>query len=363
MSKIGILGGSFDPIHKEHIEIIKAAMMQLELDSFFIIPTKRNPWKDTDYASTKQRVEMIAIAIENMPNVEMNPIELEVPGEGKSYTLDTLLKLTKQHPNDTFYFLMGMDQVGKFDQWYGAQEISVLVQLVAFSRVGYTDNENLEKFHFIRLQHQASDISSTAIRNGSITDVDPKVLSYIVNQGLYLDTMLVQTMSKKRFIHTRSMAQLAKEIATCNHLSARKAYVAGMLHDIAKEMPDKEARSLMEKHYPQHIHTPVPIWHQWLSAYLAETVYQVKDPEILQAIRHHTTASVGMRPLDMCIYCADKYDPSRKYDSSKEIALCKKNIQEGFVQCLKDFYAYAKKENREIDACFFPVYKQFVEGE
>jgi nicotinate-nucleotide adenylyltransferase len=68
-----------------------------------------------------------------------------------------------------------------------------------------------------------------------------------------------------------------------------------------------------------------------------------------------------MSRLDMCIYCADKYDRSRGYDSSKEIELCKKDIREGFKQSLEDFYTFSKKKNRPIDPIFFDVYKTYVE--
>ena len=86
----------------------------------------------------------------------------------------------------------------------------------------------------------------------------------------------------------------------------------------------------------------------------------LSDKEILQAITNHTTASSKMSLLDMCIYCADKYDPGRGYDSSREIALCKKDICEGFKQSLIDFVAFSKQKNRTIDPIFNEVYETYV---
>ena len=97
----------------------------------------------------------------------------------------------------------------------------------------------------------------------------------------------------------------------------------------------------MEKYFSEYINKPEPIYHQWLSAYVAEHDFLIDDQEILQAIMNHTTASPDMKPLDMCVYCADKLDPVRGYDSSKQIALCNQDIVTGFCQELNNFYAIA----------------------
>lgn len=361
MSKIGILGGSFDPIHKGHIKIMEEAIMQLSLDRFFVIPTGTNPWKETAYASVNDRIKMIDLAIEKIDKVEINEIELQQAG--KNYTIDTIHELIKQYPHDTFYYIMGMDQASKFHLWKNAKEISELVQVIVFDRVGYTSNENISNYHFKQLQIEPMDISSSDIRLGNYKSLDTKVWKYIVHKGLYLDTIIQSKMTTKRYLHTISMANLARDIAKENGVDQTKAYVAGMLHDIAKEMDESNATKIMQEHYAAYLDKPYPVWHQWLSEYIAKTEYLVEDIEILQAIRHHTTASIQMSTLDMCIYVADKYDPNRAYDSSKEIALCKEDILEGFKQCLKDFYDFSKKENREIDRCFFEVYKTYIKGE
>lgn len=361
MCKIGIIGGSFDPIHLGHTKLIKEALIQLQLDSFFVIPTGNNPWKDTSYASANDRLAMLNIALRDIDKVVVNTIELYQTE--KNYTIDTLRVLKKQYPNDEFYYIMGMDQVSKFHLWKEAKEISTLVKLIAFQRVGYTKNENLNTYGFQLLNMEPMDISSSAIRLGDIESLDKEVLEYLVNHGIYLDTMIQTKMSKKRYTHTCSMALLARELAKSNGIDETKAYVAGMLHDIAKEMDSIKARAWMEKNYPMYLDKPEALWHQWISQDMARDVYLVKDAEILQAIRHHTTASTNMSLLDMCIYVADKYDPSRAYDSSKEIALCKLDIVEGFKQCLKDFYEFSKKNNRKIDPIFYEVYNTYCKGE
>lgn len=363
MMKIGIFGGSFDPIHRSHIRVIEEALKQLQLDKILVIPTANNPWKDSTGASKQQRLEMLNIALSRYRNVEICRYEIDQVGNDKNYTIDTINYLKSIYPTDQLYFIMGMDQASLFHKWKNAKKISKLVSLVVFDRMGYQKNENLNKYNFIKLDFIASDDASSDIRNGKLHALTPDILKYIVTNGIYLETIVKTKMSKKRYLHTVSMAKLAKDIAKSNNLDETKAYVAGMLHDIAKEMPHDQAYALMKEHFYDYIDKPEPIWHQWLSAYVAENEYLVEDLEILQAIRHHTTASINMSKLDMCIYEADKYDPNRDYDSSQEIALCKKDVVAGFKACLKDFYDFSTKKGRKIDECFFEIYNKYVKGD
>ena len=361
--KIGIFGGSFDPIHRSHVRVIEESIRQLELDKILVVPTANNPWKDSSGATKKQRLAMLEIALKRYSKVEICDYEIKQKNKEKNYTIDTIKYLKTIYPNDQLYFIMGMDQASLFHKWLAAKEISELVQLVVFDRIGYQTNENIKKYHFIKLDLVATDDASKHIRNGNLHALNPEVLKYIVNNGIYLETIIKSKMSKKRYRHTVSMAKLAKKFAKKNDLDETKAYVAGMLHDIAKEMEYDKALQIMQDHYPAYIDKPVPVWHQWLSEYVAKTEYLVDDKEILQAIRHHTTASLNMAKLDMCIYTADKYDPSRDYDSSKEIALCKKDIVAGFKACLQDFYDFSTKNRREIDKSFFEIYNKYVKGD
>lgn len=362
MSKIGILGGSFDPVTIGHTAIIKEAIKQLQLDLFLVIPTLHNPWKDNEGAASFHRVEMLKIALRSMDKAKVDLIEIKTNAK-KNYTIDTIKKLKKRYPNDTLYYIMGMDQASKFHLWKEANQINELVQLCVFDRSGYQKNETMDSFHFQILHIKPLQISSSDARNGAIQYLDPEVLKYIMNHGLYLDTLIQPMMSKKRYLHSVSVANTAKEIALKNDVDPLKAYIAGMMHDIAKEMDFDEAKKIMEQQFPQYIEKPVPIWHQWLSQYVCIHKYLLTDKEILQAIRHHTTGSTNMSKLDMCIYIADKYDPLRGFDSSKELALAKKDVEEGFRESLKGFYKFSKEKHRDIDEIFYEIYRKYVEEE
>lgn len=361
--KIGVFGGSFDPIHLGHTRIINEAISNLHLDKMLIIPTKHNPWKEDSVANNQQRIEMIQIALKDSPKCEVCTLEIDRKDNQKNYTIDTIKELKNIYKNDQLYFIMGMDQASQFNKWKDAREISELVQLVAFKRKGYQENDVLNEYHFKFIQTSSTAESSTDFKIGNKNVVDKNVFAYACQHGLYLENFVSKYMSEKRFKHTCSVAKLAREFAKANGVDGQKAYIAGMLHDVAKEMDKKQEDLLMNRLFIDYVDKPRAIYHQWLSTYLAQKDFMIEDAEILQAIRHHTTASIHMSLLDMCVYCADKLDPLRGYDSSKQIALCKENIVEGFKGELVNFYKFSKEKNRPIDKCFFDVYQVYCKGD
>ncbi len=357
--KIGLFGGSFDPVHIGHRKLVEEVNKQLQFDLIYIIPTRTNPWKATSYFTSNQRKEMLEIAFSHMGNVLINTIELDSTDE-INYTITTLENIKQKHKNDSLYYMVGMDQVEKFDKWYKADEISKLVSLVCVKRVGYQPNKNIDKYNFIMIDTIENNYSSTRVHNLHIGDLDLKVLHYLCQNGLFLDKIVSSVLSKKRFLHSQSVANLARDIALANGLDSHAAYIAGMFHDIAKEESKEDTLNLMNAHFKEHLDSSPAVYHQWTSAYRTMHTYGIHNKSVLQAIENHTTAHINMQPLDMCVYVADKYDPLRNYDSSKEIALAKTDIVAGFKQCLIDFYEYASSKNIEIDNEFFNVYDKFI---
>lgn len=360
MKKIGLLGGTFDPIHLTHIQNAKLAYQQLGLDEVWLIPVLNNPFTKTIVATSLQRLDMIKLAIKDEPYIKICDIELKKDPQLKSYTYDTVKELKTLYDAD-FYFIIGYDQASKFDLWYKSDELAKMAKIAIISRLGYELPSFLNKYHMIELKTKATNTSSSAIRQGvHLEDLNQDVLKYMMEHSIYTKTMIKSRMSEKRYIHTLSMTDLACEFALCNDVDEKKARVAGLLHDVAKEMDKDEMMRIMETHFKEHLDASFPVWHQWVSSYVAKTEFKIDDPQIIQAIQNHTTGSCNMSKLDMCIYCADQYDPSRGYDSSKEIELCKKDIEQGFKQALIDFYEFSKAKNRKIDQVFFDIYSKYV---
>lgn len=361
--KIGLLGGSFDPVHKGHLLIANKAIEVLNLDYFYFIPTKNNPWKDGSDADIKDRLAMLEIAINGNEKMGIERYECDLPGDEKNYTYKTLEALKEKYPYDELYYLMGMDQVVSFDAWKHPKRIANSVQLVAFNRGGYIqETDNLEKYHFIKIDNEEITASSTDIKKGDLTPLDDDVLRYISSHGLYLDQMIASRMKEKRYRHSLSVAKLCKEFALGNGVDPLKAYIAGVMHDVAKELPRDQAVEIMQTHYSKYMGMAYPIWHQWTGSYVCKHEFLIDDEDILKAIEDHTTGSTNMTKLGKCLYCADKLDPLRGYDSSKQIALCKKDIDEGFKRELINFYEFSKSKNRSIDPVFNDIYDKYVKG-
>jgi nicotinate-nucleotide adenylyltransferase len=196
---IGIMGGTFDPIHIGHLIVAEQVLSSLELEKVIFIPAGE-PWMKADRQITaaQHRVEMVRLAIASNPFFELSTIEIEHPGW--TYTVDTLEQLSKDLDNGTRLFLLiGWDGLKNMPKWRAPYRISKIATLVTFPRPGVPepDISLLEKSmpalseRMIRLNGPYIGISSTDIRERlsvgkSVRYLVPsEVGRYIVDQGLY----------------------------------------------------------------------------------------------------------------------------------------------------------------------------------
>ena len=103
--KIGIFGGSFDPIHLGHTRIINEAIISLQLDKMLIVPTKHNPWKEDSVANNQQRIEMIQIALKDNSKCEVCTLEIDRQDNEKNYTIDTIKELKKKYIGNSHFMI------------------------------------------------------------------------------------------------------------------------------------------------------------------------------------------------------------------------------------------------------------------
>ncbi|WP_025562675.1 nicotinate-nucleotide adenylyltransferase [Psychromonas sp. SP041] len=137
---IGFLGGTFDPIHFGHLRPALEIQQALNLQSLYLLPNYIAPHKEKTLASTEQRIEMVKLAIQETPELQLNTQELlrSTP----SYTVDTLKLLRKQYPDTPLCFIMGMDSLINFDSWYQYQDILNYCHLVVSHRPGWNPTFN-----------------------------------------------------------------------------------------------------------------------------------------------------------------------------------------------------------------------------
>jgi nicotinate-nucleotide adenylyltransferase len=144
-NRVGIFGGSFDPIHYGHLNSMETVAERLNLDKIKVIPTCKSPLRpQTQGASVEQRLEMCRLGVSELEHlVEID--EVEIRRGGVSYTIDTLKSLQKEEPNSQFYLIIGLDQLGKFGEWKDYEQILKSVDLVVTSRPGMEFPYSLEK--------------------------------------------------------------------------------------------------------------------------------------------------------------------------------------------------------------------------
>ena len=186
--KIGILGGTFNPIHIGHLILAEEVREKLKLDKIIFVPTYLPPHKDnSDIASAGARLAMVKLAIKG--NRYFVVSDIEIKRDGRSYTIDTLKEFKKMSPQDELYFIIGSDLLKYLDEWKDLDEIIQMVRFIVATRPGYP----LEKIpsHISTIPIRAVDISGFEIRkaikeNKSFRYLVPEtVLEYILRKKLY----------------------------------------------------------------------------------------------------------------------------------------------------------------------------------
>lgn len=186
--KIGILGGTFNPVHIGHLILAEEAREKLGLDRVIFVPAYLPPHKDTsDIAPAKLRLKMAQIAIKGNRNFYVS--EMEIRRDGRSYTIDTINEFKRIYPSDELYFIAGSDLLKYLDEWKDLSEIIKLVKFIVATRPGYP----LDKLpsYINTMPIRAVDVSAFQIRScikegRSFRYLVPEaVFDYINKKGLY----------------------------------------------------------------------------------------------------------------------------------------------------------------------------------
>lgn len=198
--RIGIMGGTFDPIHIGHLILGEKAYEQFHLDKVWFMPSGNPPHKRerNGCATDMQRTEMVRRAIEGNPHFELSLFEMN--SEGYSYTYRTLEKLKELHPDTDFFFIIGADSLFDFDKWREPARICAACTLIVAVR-DYVSDEKLELamkkmsdvYHgvFLKLETTNLDISSHQLRRWILENqsiqyyVTDSVRDYICKNRIY----------------------------------------------------------------------------------------------------------------------------------------------------------------------------------
>jgi len=174
---IGILGGTFDPIHLGHTWIAKAIINLVNLDKILLIPCNQSPLKDKTIASAEDRLNMVKIAIKNNANLLTD--DCEIKRGGLSYTIDTLKTLKLAYPENPLVFIVGIDAFNRLDEWEDRYEILKLAHLVVVNRPGFLPTTNLKVIELLE-KYQTKDARSLQKQNAGLIyliDIEPLPIS------------------------------------------------------------------------------------------------------------------------------------------------------------------------------------------
>lgn len=375
--KIGILGGTFDPIHVTHIEIAKEALKQYALNKVWIMPTPYPPHKDEKKITDNfHRAMMVKLAIKDIPGVEFSDFELSM--HDTTYTADTLTMLHELYPEDEFYFIIGSDSIAYFTNWYHPDVILKHAKLLVVKRNDESSDGmdekiiEIEKGFGVRIgtiEMKSSAISSSFIRTHSYDEikgmVPETVYDYIVKNGLYnnahvntawsvnkISDHLKTILKESRFSHTIGVAKTAKDMAESFGVNPNKAYLAGILHDCAKGYSDDELIAFCKDNGVEitEIEGKAPhLLHAKVGAHLAKEHYGITDDEVLSAILWHTTGKPEMTKLEQIIFCADYIEPGRNKQPNLETLreIAHKDLDLLTYMILKDTVEYLDRTNRK----------------
>lgn len=335
--KVGIFGGTFNPIHNGHLSLIAHLIDALSLDELILIPTAVPPHKESDCViDARHRLAMCRLAVRDNPKVTVS--DLEIVRGGKSYTVDTLRLLSVERPQDELILLVGSDMFYTVEEWRCPAEIMRLAEIAAIPReadeqarlIAHRDRLNALG---ARTQVVAVDpliVSSSELREqtDASENLPPLVERYIIQNGLYgrtqkllvdldeLTAWLRGVLSRERFTHSLNVASEALRLAQAWGENGDAAYLAGLLHDCCKERTRAQMLNLLEG--SDIIKDPVflqsfPAWHGFAAAIYIQRELSVLNAQIIDAVRYHTTGRGEMTRIEEIVYLADLISADRDF--------------------------------------------------
>jgi nicotinate-nucleotide adenylyltransferase len=180
LARIGIYGGTFDPIHVGHLHVIKQVIEKNLVDQLIVVPAGQPLLRTSaPVASPEDRRQMCQLALKDLPDevatkVFVNPIE--ILRTGPSYAIDTVEAIKQTYPENQLVLIIGQDAAEKLDQWHRIEDLKGLVEFLIIKRPGFSGNGT---------DIGAIDVAATSIRQGVSTDVSSSVAAFIRENNLY----------------------------------------------------------------------------------------------------------------------------------------------------------------------------------
>lgn len=344
--RTGIFGGSFDPVHNDHIRICARFIKELKLEKVYVIPAALSPFKTETDAGGTDRFNMLSLAFKDIPEAVAD--RREIDRKGTSYTFETIRDIKEKNPHNELYFLIGADCLGSFNKWKNPEYILENAQIVVAGRSGY----DLDKAAYVFRENNGRSpivieadggISSSFVREllklGVYDEnyLNKDVIDYIKSHSLYKGggyyDYVQKVLKKPRLYHTAGVIAACEKYARSLGADINEAKLAGLLHDVAKYMKVSDFKDC-GKDVP--CDAPESVVHQYLGAYVAEHVLGIENRDILNAVRYHTTGRPDMSLLEKIVFVSDLVEEGRDYGEAVMLRRAvDENFEQGFLFCLK----------------------------
>lgn len=335
--RIGILGGTFDPIHNGHLYMGLSVLESETLDQLLVVVSGLPPHKSCG-APAEDRWEMVVSAC--ACDDRLIPSRLELERTGIIYTFDTLTAIKAKYPKADLFYVIGADTLMQLYSWHRSDEVLSLCTFLVCPRANGSEPSEFSaelkrlrskggRFRIVPMKPVS--VSSTEIRSALSSGVIPDQLPYPVREycrckGLYgypgriahidlwIDNLFA-SLKPGRFAHSLSVAYTARKLAEIHGEDPLLAEQAGLLHDCAKYYPLEKMQEIAKVHSltdDEAFLESTALLHSVVGAQVAEELYGMTDPAVLDAIRFHNTGCAGMSRLAMCVCLADSIEPLRK---------------------------------------------------
>lgn len=361
MSKIGIFGGTFDPIHSGHIGVALAAKEQLGLD-YVLMMTSGNPPHKTQKKVLDAKIRHIMVKKAVAEYNGLVPFDFELKKKEPCYSYETLASLKSEHPADELYFIIGGDSLRDFHTWRHPEKICKLCTLCVYLRGETLDIGSIRTRMNAKIEiidGDFFDISSSEIRSDlSQLRLCPKsVADFIEKYGLYRsepspEEYIRQILPEARFRHSMGVAKLARRLGKVYGEDPDELYLAGILHDIAKPVPYPESLKMcdeLEAEVDEIERGMPPLLHAKLGAELVKCRFGINEGKITSAIRRHTVGAPGMSLFDKIIFVADMCEENRSFDGAEQIRRTAfENIDRACVMCIELSERFNRAKNNPL---------------
>lgn len=339
--KVILFGGSFNPPHLGHLKLALNSLKYLNASELWFIPSLKSPLKEIELADFEHRCAMIEILIKPYRKLKLSRVEAEL--DEISYTYNTVDKLINTYKDIEFIWLMGSDQANQFDKWYKYEELLDRIKFAVYRR---DVKDRIDK-RFIEIRmDELFDNASQKIREGQVHLTHPRIVEYMMNNELYVESISASMISQKRFNHVKSVCELALSIGSAHGVDLHQVYIAALFHDCAKEWNTSKSRAWLSFVEPNYINRNEALWHQKCGAAFVRRYLQIKDKTIINAIAHHVNGSND--PISKIVYIADKCERTRNYDSSMYINLAMIDLNKAYELVKKTQVKWLEKEGVQV---------------